>query len=155
MEFRHHPVLEGLKVNEDGTEIIYLGKKLEPKSYERKSKSIDMLVVNIRYKVITVMRLVNECWNGECENLDYITKKIDYEKSNHYSNLCWSKKGVGLSHNNNSPKFGTKPKFSESEYLELKKEIYPGEKITEFLKRKKVSTKAFYTAKKRYEQTDK
>ncbi|WP_264521172.1 hypothetical protein [Flavobacterium sp. N1994] len=151
MEFRYHPILEGLKVNEDGTEIIYLGKKLEPKIYEREGKSIPMQVVNIKYKNITVMRLVNECWNSVSENLDYITKRIDPEKGNHYSNLCWSKQGVGLSHNN-SPNFGAKPKFSEQEFKNLKAEIKPGETITVFLKRKKVSTKAYYTAKKKYEK---
>ena len=151
MEFRNHPVLEGLKVNEDGTEIIYQGKKLEPKTYERQGKSIAMETVGIRYRTVTVIRLVNECWNGECENSDYITKKIDYNKSNHYSNLCWSKKGVGLSHDN-SPNFGTKPKFTEQEYKDLKDEIKDGETITDFLKRKKVSTKAFYTAKNKYEK---
>jgi hypothetical protein len=151
MEFRHHPVLEGLQVNEDGTEIIYLGKKLEPKNYERKGNSIEMEVVGIKYKVVTVMRLVNECWNGERENADFITKKIDYEKGNHYSNLCWSKRGVGISHNN-SPEFGAKPKFTEQEFKDLKKEIKPGETITKFLKRKAISTKAFYTAKNKYEK---
>jgi len=74
MEFRNHPILEGLKVNEDGTEIIYLGEKVASKTYNRKGNIIQMEVISIKNKSVTVMRLVNECWNGTAENADYITK---------------------------------------------------------------------------------
>lgn len=151
MESRYHPIIEGLRVNEDGTEIIYQGKKLEPKTYKRKNNSIPMSVVNINYKNITVMRLVNECWNGMSENLDYITKKINPENGNHYSNLCWSKQGVGLSHDS-STNFITKPKLSEPEYIKLKKDKPQSESLMAYLKRVKISTKAYYTAKKKYEK---
>ena len=150
MNYRHHPVLEDLKVNEDGTEIIYQGKKLDPKTYDRNTNSIAMQVVAIKYKTVTVMRLVNECWNGESENVDFITKKIDETKSNHYSNLCWSKRGQGISHK--SSKNFNAPKFDQAQYKKLLTEIEPNETITEFLKRKKISTKAYYTAKKKYEK---
>lgn len=152
MEFRYHPILEGLKVNEDGTEIIYQGTSLPIKTYNRVNKSVAMKIVNINHKTITTMRLVCECWLGLSENPELVVKKIDQTKAEHYSNLCWSKHGVGVSHNTKS-NFNVHPKFSESEYKKLLTEINSKETITAFLLRKKISTKAYYTAKKRYEKT--
>lgn len=154
MNYRYHPILADLKVNEDGTEIIYQSKKLEVKIYDRTNKSVPMHVVNINKKSITVMRLVCECWHGMPENPELIVKRIDETKTFHYSNLCWSKRGVGVSHNGKS-NFNVNPKFSEYEYRELLSEIKPKEGITEFLKRKNVSSKAYYTAKNKYEPKNK
>lgn len=150
MDFRYHPIIENLKVNEDGSEIIYLGKSLISKTYTRKENSIPMQVVNIGRKIVTVMRLVNEAWNGVAENADFITKRIDEDKPIHYSNLCWSKRGQGISHR--SSKNFNAPKFNAEQYKELLTEIKKAETITAFLKRKNISTKAFYTAKRKYEK---
>jgi hypothetical protein len=154
MKYRYHPILEDLKVNEDGTDIVYKTKSLDIKIYARANKSVLMKIVNINHKTLTTMRLVCECWHGMPENPELVVKKIDQQKGEHYSNLCWSKHGVGVSHNSKSI-FNVLPKFTEAQFIELMSELKPKEDITKFLKRKKVSTKAYYSAKKRYEQKNK
>ena len=148
-QFRYHPVVEGLKVNEDGTSIIYKGEEVISKTYDRKNNSIPIQMVTVASKSVTVMRLVCECWHGMSDNLGFVVKKVDPEKGNHYANLCWSKQGTGFSHN--SPGININPKFSEDQYKELLAEKDPNETLKAFLKRKEVSNKAYYTAKRRYE----
>ena len=150
MNYRNHPILENLKVNENGTSIIYHDEALTSKTYERKGNTIPMEIVAIGSKTVTVMRLVCECWHGMSENIGFIVKKIDPSKGNHYSNLCWSIQGTGYSHNTKS-NFNTTPKFTEKAYRKLLTEKDPNETLTAFLKRKKVGSKAYYSAKKRYE----
>ncbi len=149
MNYRNHPIVEGLKVNEDGTSIMFQGKELSPKEYSRPNNSIPMLVVSVNRKTVTVMRLVSECWIGMPESLELVVKKIDPTKGNHYTNLCWSRQGYGLSHN--SPSIYSKPKFSEAQYRELLAKKKSNESIKSLLKRENVSNKAYYTAKNRYE----
>jgi len=149
MNYRNHPIVEGLRVNEDGTSIIYKGEALVSKTYERKNNSVPMEIVAVGYKTVTVMRLVCECWHGMSKNLDYVVKKVNQTAGNHYSNLCWSVQGTGFSHN--SPGINTKPKFTEAQFKKLLAEKSPTETLQAFLKRKNVSNKAYYTAKNRYE----
>ncbi|MBF6607474.1 MAG: hypothetical protein ITG00_01915 [Flavobacterium sp.] len=146
MNYKYHPILEDLKVNEDGTSIIYKGEVLTPRTYVRKTNTVPSEVVFVGYKVVTVMRVVCECWHGLSENTDFVVRKLDQAKGNHYSNLCWSKQGLS------SENFNTLPKFSEEEFIKLKTEQKKDETLTAFLKRKKISIKAYYTAKNRYEQ---
>jgi len=80
-------------------------------------------------------------------------QKLDESKGNHYSNLCWSKKGVGLSHNSKS-NFNVHPKFTKEEFEAFVKKQNPKETITAYLKRTKTSTKAYYTAKKKYDKKE-
>jgi hypothetical protein len=153
MNYRKHPILESLTVNEDGTSIIYQGEALTPKTYERKSKCVPIQMVTVCNKSVTVMRLVCECWHGMPENLEFVVKKIDQAKGNHYSNLCWSKQGLGLSHNSKS-NFGVSAKLNEAAFKKLKSEKDPTESLTAFLKRKKIGKRAYYTARNKYEKSN-
>jgi hypothetical protein len=87
MEFRNHPIIEGLQVNEDGTEIIFHGERLVPFEND-KSRKNPTLKVNFHSKGHSVTRLVCECWNGLSHHVDQRVSKID-QFSNHYSNLEW------------------------------------------------------------------
>lgn len=146
MNYKYHPILENLRVNEDGTSILYHGKPLEAKAYERKTNTVPMEVVTVNKKNVTVMRLVCECWHGLSENRAYVVRKIDPAKGNHYSNLCWSKQGL------QSPNFNTLPKYTKEEFEQLQAERDRNESVAAFLRRRNISEKTYYAAKKRYEQ---
>lgn len=149
MEYRYHPVIEGLKCNEDGSEIMYKDKKLVAKSYPRKDTDGTQQLVHLFTKNISVVRLVCECWNGMSDNMDFIPRRIDESKGNHYSNLFWSKRGQEL-----NPKFKKPLKLSKPRYFEIKAEIKrSGMKVMEFLKQsKETSATSYYNAKKEYEK---
>lgn len=100
MEFRYHPIIEGLKVNEDGTEVVLNGELL-PQFENEKSRKNPTLKVNFNNKSHSVTRLVCECWNGLSEHIGQRASKIDQVSNNHYSNLEWREGGSnGLGHFN-------------------------------------------------------
>lgn len=142
-EFRYHPLVEGLKVNEDGTEILLNGNPLPIRSYK------NGISVSISNKQVTTMRLVCECWHGVAENGDYIVKKIDETKDSHYSNLAWSKRGQGLSHEF-AKNFCGKNRLTKEEFLEKNKSRKEGEHILEFIKRIGMTTTNYYKYRKLY-----
>lgn len=47
MQFKTHPILEELQLNEDGTIVIYKGKELNVKSYQKQGRD------NYPYKVVS------------------------------------------------------------------------------------------------------
>ena len=142
-EFRYHPLVEGLKVNEDGTEVLLNNTPLKISNYS------NGVFVTINKKQVTTMRLVCECWHGLAENGDFVVKKIDESKSAHYSNLTWSKRGQGLSHEfaNN---FCGKNRLTKEEFLEKNKGRKDGEPIVDFIKRIGMTTTNYYKYLKLY-----
>lgn len=142
-EFRYHPIIEGLKVNEDGTEI-YLNNELI-KQYQCSNGK--MTVVN--NKTLTTMRLVCEAWHGMSENKEYVVKKVDEAKGQHYSNLQWSKRGQGISHKS-SKNFCRPAKWTKKEFLEVKAQRMQGENILDFFKRCKINLKTYYIYNRKY-----
>jgi len=94
MEFRWHPILENLKVNEDGTTIIFNGEELRIKEYKLKHAKEPSLYVKIKEKQCTVKRLVCECWHGLPPNRYSAARRVDQYGNNHYSNLYWGKRGM-------------------------------------------------------------
>lgn len=93
MEFRFHPILEDLKVNEDGSQIIFKGEELAIQQINRKSRPSDTLLVNFEGRTLSVARLVCEAWHGLAPDLDHNATRRDPEGDFHYKNLFWAKKG--------------------------------------------------------------
>ena len=88
MEFRYHPIIEELKVNEDGTEIYFNESLLLPFAND-KNRLNPTIKVNFNSKGHSVTRLVCECWNGLSQHIGQRASKIDPSLGNHYSNLEW------------------------------------------------------------------
>lgn len=102
MPLRYHPEIEGLKVNEDGTEVYYLGEPLEVKIIDRKEREINETpYVVFLGKTHSVGKLVCECWNGMPDNPRWCATRIEKEKGFHYTNLQWRPCGF-------NPQMGTK-----------------------------------------------
>jgi len=122
MEFRWHPILEGLKINEDGTEIIYNDVPVDIREYQTKTQRHPYRAVNMHKRTFTVRRLVCEAWHGVPPTREHAAKRIDFFKDDHYTNLYWGKKGSTkqLAPYNRGNHF---TKVSKETYLEMCKAI--------------------------------
>ena len=97
MEFRYHPIIESLKINEDGTQVYYNGNLLA-QFVSDKNRKTPTLKVNFNNKAHSVSRLVCEAWNGLRKHSGQRVSKINLLSNNHYSNLEWKEgaaNGVG------------------------------------------------------------
>ncbi len=90
-EFRDHPIIKNLKINSDGTNIIYNEKVLRIFEYDKKDRPMRMVSVN--RKSYTVAKLVCEAWNGLPEDEKMIAKHKYCFTDDHYRNLYWGKRG--------------------------------------------------------------
>lgn len=107
-EYRYHPEIEGLKVNEDGSDIL-----LNEQPVELIVRIDKFKYITYKSKVISLSRLILECWVGMAPEPKLIAKHKDLDQSNfHYSNLEWSLRG-------GNPMFPTKlTKKQEQEIIE-------------------------------------
>lgn len=88
MKYSYHPEIEGLKVNEDGTEILLDGLPLVIK--KRTTGKHPFLYVNLRSSNQSVVRLVMECWHGMAPYPKMAVRRKDNDNNNcHYTNLEW------------------------------------------------------------------
>jgi len=88
MESRNHPLIEGLTVNEDGSEIYFNGTLL-PISVNDKTRKNPTLKVQFNNRKHSVAKLVCETWNGLREHTGLFASKIGSLSNYHYSNLEW------------------------------------------------------------------
>lgn len=95
MEYRQHPLIEGLKLNEDGSQIVYKGCLLTVRIYRPKNRNVSILKVYLANKNFTVAKLICECWNGLRPSRKYCIKKRNQQAGLHYSNLYWEIIGAG------------------------------------------------------------
>ncbi|MDA6068671.1 hypothetical protein NJT12_03470 [Flavobacterium sp. AC] len=98
MDFRYHPLIEGLRVNENGSEIYFNDVLLKPFENDKTRKN-PTLKVNFINKAHSVAKLICEAWNGLREHSDQRVSKINDLSDYHYSNLEWkegSSNGVGV-----------------------------------------------------------
>lgn len=92
MEFRYHPEIEGLKVNEDGSEILLNDKPIAIR--QRKTGKHPFRYIPYRQKSIGVAKIVLECWKGLAPELGLTARHKDGDYTNyHYTNLEWGKNG--------------------------------------------------------------
>lgn len=121
MEFRYHPIIEELRVNEDGTEI-YL-KDILLRSFENdKTRENPTLKVNFNSKGHSITKLICEAWNGLREHSGQRVSKVDILAGNHYSNLEW-KEGASNGIRNFKQKLTTTDIDQIVELLETDKSI--------------------------------
>ncbi|WP_196895999.1 LysM peptidoglycan-binding domain-containing protein [Aureivirga marina] len=80
-----------MKINSDGTNIIYNEKVLRIFEYDKKDRPMRMVSVN--RKSYTVAKLVCEAWNGLPEDEKMIAKHKYCFTDDHYRNLYWGKRG--------------------------------------------------------------
>lgn len=142
-QFRFHPIVEGLRCNEDGTEITLNNVPLRIKSEPKGIK-----YVHIGTRRVTVIRVVAECWFGMPENSDMAARRQDEDAGDHYSNLYWGKQGMTLK-NAKKRDYSQFVKISKDEYLEIEGYRSVGG-IRKELKRRGHSLKAWQNARKRY-----
>lgn len=127
--YRYHPLIEGLKVNEDGTEIIYFGEKLKAVPINRKSRPCDTLLVNFDNRTLSVAKLVCEAWNGLAPNLDFCATRIDPAADFHYKNLFWAKKGHNPQYHRIKFPRAKSSKIKEAEIPTIVKRLKAGETL--------------------------
>ncbi|OWK97073.1 hypothetical protein AP75_13150 [Kaistella haifensis DSM 19056] len=91
-EFRYHPEIKGLKVNEDGSEVLMNEHPVSLKIRNRGKHPFKFFY----YKDIQIglAKLVLECWSGMAPEPRLTAKHIDCDYTNyHYTNLRWGASG--------------------------------------------------------------
>lgn len=146
MDFRYHPIIKELKINEDGTEIYF--KDVLLRSFENdKNREIPTLKVNFHSRGHSVTKLVCEAWNGIRNHTGQKVSKIDVKAGNHYSNLEWKEgasNGVGI----------FKQKLTISDNEEIIELIKAGKKNSEIARLYNVNSATIGRIKNKYVKED-
>lgn len=91
-QYRYHPEIEGLKINEDGSEILMNESLVTLRTKNDRTHSLRY--INYKNKRIGIARLILESWTGLAPRLNMIPKHRDGDYTNyHYSNLQWGNVG--------------------------------------------------------------
>lgn len=152
MEYRYHPIIENLKVSEDGSIITLNGQAViiarDHPAHMRNPRRL----VRFGKKNVNVIRLVCEAWHGIAPTGEHAARRVDEEKGDHYGNLFWGKKGMTLS----SAKGVVQPT------VKMTPEVYANvmnrskkESIKAILKELDISENRFYQYRKKHVEKDK
>jgi hypothetical protein len=91
-EFRYHPEIKGLKVNEDGSEVLMNDLPVVLK--ERNRGKHPFRFFYYKDHQIGLAKLVLECWQGLAPEPRLTAKHIDCDYTNyHHDNLRWGASG--------------------------------------------------------------
>lgn len=91
-EFRYHPEIKGLKVNEDGSEILMNDSLVVLK--ERNRGKHPFRFFYYKDHQIGLAKLVLECWQGLAAEPKLTAKHIDGDYTNYFhENLRWGTSG--------------------------------------------------------------
>jgi hypothetical protein len=152
MEFRYHPIIENLKISEDGSEILMNGSPVTITSDHPAHMRNPRKLVRFGKKNVTIIRLVCEAWHGIAPTGEHAARRVDEEKGDHYSNLFWGKKGMTLS----SAKGVVQPtlKMTPEVYANVMKRSKK-ESIRAILKELDISENRFYQYRKKHVEKDK
>jgi hypothetical protein len=123
--YRYHPEVEGLKVNEDGSEVFLNGEALEVKNAERKERDTDLKYVYFQNRVHSVAKLVCECWNGMAENPRWCATRKLKAVGFHYTNLFFAPCGTNPEKRNASR--GTRSKIPKEDVPKIEQRLRNGE----------------------------
>jgi hypothetical protein len=152
MEYRYHPIVENLKVSEDGSKITLNGQPVIIASDHPEHMRNPRKLVRFGKKNVTVIRLVCEAWHGISPTGEHAARRVDEEKGDHYSNLFWGKKGMTLS----AAKGVVQPT------VKMTPEVYANvmnrnkkESIRAILKELDISENRFYQYRKNHVKKDK
>lgn len=149
MESRYHPIIETLKVNEDGTEIILNGEKLVIRTTHHPTQRKPTLSVHINGKRVTVQKLVCEAWHGVAPTGEHVARKVDELAGNHYSNLFWGKRGMTVSSVIGSKAIEKKRKMTMEVYEDIMARSQT-KTVDAVLKELKISDSTFYKFRKKH-----
>lgn len=148
MEFKTHPILNELEVNEDGSKMKLHGKELTIKTYDRSRDNYAQKKVCFNNRTHSVPKLINETWNGMREDMTLVTCRKDYNPDNdHYSNLYWGKRG-----DTQSARFtrAKSSKIKDSDIPKILDIIVAGEYLTLIAKSYGTTDTTIGRVKKRY-----
>lgn len=142
MKLKTHPILKELQINENGTEIIFQGNKLNINSYKNKKSNYPSKIVHFRNRTHSVPKLVCETFNGMRDNMDHVIKRRDLNpKNDHYTNLYWGNRGQqGFTKN----KMHHKSKLTPAETQEIVERLKNNESQNSIAKVYGVSRSAIY-----------
>lgn len=147
MEYRYHPIIENLKVSEDGTLILMNGDPMTIASDHPAHMRNPRKLVRFGKKNVTIIRLVCEAWHGIAPTGEHAARRVDEAAGDHYSNLFWGKKGMTLS----SAKGVVQPtaKMNKEVYANVMKRSKK-ETIRAILKELDISENRFYQYQKKH-----
>lgn len=151
MEFRYHPIIENVKVSEDGTIILKNGEPaviiIDKLPHARTTRKL----VTFGLKKVTVTRLVCEAWHGIAPTGEHAARRVDESKGDHYSNLYWGKKGMTIA----SAKGVVQPtlKMTAKVYANIIKRSKK-ESVRAILKELDISENRFYQYRKKHVKKD-
>jgi hypothetical protein len=154
MQHRFHPIIENLKINEDGTEILLNGESVRIRVQKLPHQRIERKVVYLGHKTVNTIRLVLEAWQGPAPTGEHAARRIDESKGDHYSNLTWGKKGMTTSSVVGHAWNGRGIPMTAELYAKIK-ERYKTEKLTHVLEDLKISAGAFYGYERKYVKKNK
>jgi hypothetical protein len=151
-QFRYHPILENLKINEDGSEILFNGQPMNIINQKLPHARNERKVIYLGKKGVNTIRLVCEAWHGISPTGEHAARRVDESKGDHYSNLFWGKKGMTLS----SAKGVVQPtlKMTQEVYANIMKRSKT-ETIRAILKELDISENRFYQYRKKDVKKDK
>lgn len=124
MAYRYHPEIEGLKVNEDGSIVLYLGESLDVREAQRSSRETDLRYVYFKGSMYSIAKLVCECWNGMSDNPRWCATRKIKAKGFHYTNLFFAP--CGTNPEAKSRKRGKNCKIKETDLPAIKRRIKKG-----------------------------
>ena len=116
-EFRYHPEIQGLKLNEDGSEVFIDENPVTIKVRNKGSHSAKFLYYN--EKQIGLAKLVLECWEGLAPEPNQRAIHINQNLTDyHHENLKWGSKA-------GNPKFP--PKLTIEQKAEILEKLNGGQ----------------------------
>lgn len=121
MDFRYHPIIEGLKVNEDGTEILLNGNRLNIYHQKHGLTKKGRKVVQLNQKTVTTTRLTLEAWIGVKPTGEMTARRVEEDGGDHYSNLYWGKTGSTKSNQKNNPAIAAKRIMTREVFDDIEK----------------------------------
>ena len=139
--YRYHPEIKGLKVNEDGSEILLNDDEVILKIREKGEGRHNTRFYYYKGKQIGLAKLVLECWKGPTPDQNLKPRHIDGDHSNyHYTNLEWGSQG-------GNEKFS--PKLSKTQESEILEKLKNGKTGYSLAKEYGVTRGAIYQLRKK------
>ncbi len=132
MAYKYHPEIESLKVNEDGTKVMYCGDSLEVRSANRSERKTALKYVYFLGRTHSIAKLVCECWNGMSENPRWYATRRVKAKGFHYTNLFFAPCGTNPEARN--AKRGTRSKITVADVPNIEKRLRSGETLAAIAK---------------------
>lgn len=150
--FKYHPIIEGLKVNEDGSEIRLNDVILPIKTYQQATSLRLAKLTRVGKKSVSTIRLVCECWLGVAPTGEHAARRKDEEGGDHYTNLYWGK--IGMNESSAKSVNSQRIKLTREQFFEIEKRRTK-ELLKNILQEYAVSKWSYHRAKARYNGEEK